>query len=87
MRDAGVAPDEIDWIVAHGTSTPLNDVTETRAIKTAFGSAAGGRSIIVCRPESEKVNQEVPAWMFDVAFCESLRVQDQGDCAKMGDLL
>ncbi len=40
MRSAGVAPDEIDWIVAHGTSTSLNDVTETRAIKTAFGSAA-----------------------------------------------
>ena len=40
MRDAGVAPDEIDYIVAHGTSTPLNDVTETRAIKAAFGPQA-----------------------------------------------
>ena len=40
MRDAGVAPDEVDYIVAHGTSTPLNDVTETRAIKTAFGEHA-----------------------------------------------
>ena len=39
MRDADVAPDEIDYIVAHGTSTPLNDVTETRAIKAAFGEA------------------------------------------------
>ncbi len=45
MRSAGVAPDEIDWIVAHGTSTSLNDVTETRAIKTAFGSAAVTRAI------------------------------------------
>ena len=36
----GVAPDEIDYIVAHGTSTPLNDVTETRAIKAAFGDQA-----------------------------------------------
>jgi 3-oxoacyl-[acyl-carrier-protein] synthase II len=45
MRNAGVAPDEIDWIVAHGTATPLNDVTETRAIKTAYGSAAAGRAI------------------------------------------
>jgi len=45
MRSAGVAPDEIDWIVAHGTSTSLNDVTETRAIKTAFGSAASSRAI------------------------------------------
>jgi 3-oxoacyl-[acyl-carrier-protein] synthase II len=40
MRQAGVAPDEIDYIVAHGTSTPLNDVTETRAIKRAFGERA-----------------------------------------------
>jgi 3-oxoacyl-[acyl-carrier-protein] synthase II len=40
MRDAGVAPDEMDYIVAHGTSTPLNDVTETRAIKAAYGSHA-----------------------------------------------
>ena len=40
MRHAGLAPDEIDHIVAHGTSTPLNDVTETRAIKSAFGEQA-----------------------------------------------
>jgi 3-oxoacyl-[acyl-carrier-protein] synthase II len=40
LRNAGVAPDEIDWIVAHGTSTSLNDTTETRAIKTAFGEQA-----------------------------------------------
>ena len=40
MRNASVAPDEIDYIVAHGTSTPLNDVTETRAIKAAFGDHA-----------------------------------------------
>jgi 3-oxoacyl-[acyl-carrier-protein] synthase II len=45
LRNAGVAPDEIDWIVAHGTSTSLNDVTETRAIKVAYGSAAVSRSI------------------------------------------
>jgi 3-oxoacyl-[acyl-carrier-protein] synthase II len=40
LRHAGVTPEEIDLIVAHGTSTPLNDVTETRAIKTAFGEQA-----------------------------------------------
>jgi 3-oxoacyl-[acyl-carrier-protein] synthase II len=40
MRNAGVAPDEVDYIVAHGTSTPLNDMTETRAIKAAFGAHA-----------------------------------------------
>jgi 3-oxoacyl-[acyl-carrier-protein] synthase II len=40
MSDATVTPDEVDYIVAHGTSTPLNDVTETRAIKAAFGERA-----------------------------------------------
>jgi 3-oxoacyl-[acyl-carrier-protein] synthase II len=40
MLNAGIAPDEVDYIVAHGTSTPLNDVTETRAIKGAFGAHA-----------------------------------------------
>ncbi len=45
LRNSGVAPDEIDWIVAHGTSTSLNDSTETRAIKTAYGSAAATRAI------------------------------------------
>ncbi len=40
MQDAGIAPDEVDYIAAHGTSTPLNDVTETRAIKRAFGEHA-----------------------------------------------
>lgn len=45
LRDAGVAPDEVDWIVAHGTSTSLNDSTETRAIKAAYGSAAATRQV------------------------------------------
>jgi 3-oxoacyl-[acyl-carrier-protein] synthase II len=40
VADAGIATDEVDYIVAHGTSTPLNDVTETRAIKAAFGDHA-----------------------------------------------
>lgn len=40
LRDAGAAPDEVDYIVAHGTSTPLNDITETRAIKQAYGGHA-----------------------------------------------
>jgi 3-oxoacyl-[acyl-carrier-protein] synthase II len=50
MRDAGVGPTDIDYIVAHGTSTPLNDVTETRAIKGAFGARA--HSVPISSPKS-----------------------------------
>src|SRR5947207_14325923 len=37
---AGLRTDRVDYINAHGTSTPLNDVTETQAIKTCFGDHA-----------------------------------------------
>ena len=40
MRDAGVKPEDVDHINAHGTSTPYNDVNETNAIKSAFGEHA-----------------------------------------------
>jgi 3-oxoacyl-[acyl-carrier-protein] synthase II len=40
LRNSDVAPDEVDYIVAHGTATALNDVTETRAIKAAYGAHA-----------------------------------------------
>ncbi len=40
VEDAGLDPSEIDYINAHGTSTPANDKTETTAIKTVFGETA-----------------------------------------------
>lgn len=40
LRDADLRPSDVDWISAHGTATPLNDLSETLAIKKVFGDAA-----------------------------------------------
>lgn len=40
LADAGITPEQVVYINAHGTSTPMNDKCETRAVKSAFGDAA-----------------------------------------------
>lgn len=50
LAAAGMTADELDYIAAHGTGTPLNDVSETRGIKLAFGEAA--RGIAISSPKS-----------------------------------
>ena len=40
LKDAGINADEVQFVNAHGTSTPLGDVNETNAIKLAFGDHA-----------------------------------------------
>lgn len=42
LEDAGITPGDVDYINAHGTSTPLNDAAETKAIKLVFGEHARG---------------------------------------------
>lgn len=45
LKASGMQPNEIDYIAAHGTGTPLNDAAETLAIKLAFGETAGRLAI------------------------------------------
>ena len=45
LEDAGIAPEDVDYINAHGTSTPAGDVIETRAVKEVFGEHAGQLAI------------------------------------------
>ena len=50
MRDAGINPEDVGYINAHGTSTPAGDVIETRAVKASFGDHA--RSLAVSSTKS-----------------------------------
>lgn len=50
LKDANLTPDQVDYVNAHGTSTPANDPTETQAIKTALGDAA--QKIVVSSTKS-----------------------------------
>jgi 3-oxoacyl-[acyl-carrier-protein] synthase II len=40
LHEAGLSPDDVDYVNAHGTATPAGDVSETRALKIAFGARA-----------------------------------------------
>lgn len=45
MNDAGINPSEVDYLNAHGTSTPVGDLGETMAIKRAFGESAASLAV------------------------------------------
>lgn len=45
LADAGLAPEDVDYVNAHGSGTPMNDATETRALKEVFGRHAHALSV------------------------------------------
>lgn len=45
LMDAKINPDQVDYVNAHGTSTPLGDKAETQAIKSVYGAAAAGLNV------------------------------------------
>ena len=53
LTDAGLRPDEVDYINAHGTSTPLNDKSETLAIKTVFAEGDHFQRLLVSSTKSQ----------------------------------
>ena len=56
LEDAGTTPEDVVYVNAHGTSTPLNDRAETRALKTALGDHAANVQV-----SSHEVRDRAPA--------------------------
>ena len=67
MENANLRPDEIDYINAHGTSTPYNDRSETQAIKTAFGEASD--RVVVSSSKSMTGHLLGAGGAMEAAFC------------------
>jgi 3-oxoacyl-[acyl-carrier-protein] synthase II len=73
LRDAGIGPADVQYINAHGTSTPYNDLNETRAIKAVFGEHA--YSLHVSSTKSATGHTLGAAGGLEFAFC-TLAVRD-----------
>jgi len=74
LDDAGLAPTDVDYLNAHGTSTPLNDTSETKAIKLAFGEHA--YKLAVSSTKSMTGHFMGAAGAIEAVFC-LLAIRDQ----------
>ncbi len=74
MRDAGIDPGAVDYINAHGTSTPAGDVVESNAVKTAFGEHA--RKLAISSTKSMIGHTLGAAGGIEAVFC-CLALRDQ----------
>ena len=74
LNDAGLDPTEIDYVNAHGTSTPLGDVAETMALKTTFGDHA---SQIMVSSTKSMIGHALGAAGSVEAVITALAVRDQ----------
>ena len=74
LAKAGIAPDEVDYINAHGTGTPLNDRVETLAIKHVLGDAA--RSVAISSTKSMTGHMMGAAGTIEAMVC-ALAIRDR----------
>ena len=74
LESAGIKPSQVDYLNAHGTSTPANDISETAGIKTVFGEWAT-KGLLVSSTKSMTGHLLGAAGAIEAAFC-SLAIRD-----------